>query len=104
MTATGVKSWQSCAKIRSAHYHGFLLKSAAILGVRKRRQDETDNRSSFATAARKDLRHHWVAEAISLRRFPRRRVSLHIGLAVKRAQESIQRHDILKSFSIRPVR
>jgi len=38
----------------AAHYQGFLLKSAVILGVRKRREDGTDNRSSFATA-RKDL-------------------------------------------------
>jgi len=39
MTATGVKSWQSCAKIRCSALLWVLVESAAILGVPKRRQD-----------------------------------------------------------------
>src|SRR6202021_2671572 len=39
MTATGVKSWQRCAKIRCSALSWVLVESAAILGVPKTRQN-----------------------------------------------------------------
>src|SRR5712671_597461 len=57
MTATGVKSWQSCAKIRCSALPGALVEERSHRRRFKRSQDWNRERSPFANA-RRNLRHH----------------------------------------------